>query len=66
MPFFDAFPRAAVTYALHHLAGLIHESSVNMTGSAKVTKMLRRQMSSISLKGKYLNFALFLCGWSLF
>ena len=36
MPFFDAFPRASVTYALHHLAGLIPESSINMTGSAKL------------------------------
>lgn len=37
MPFFDAFLRVSVTYALHHLAGLIHESSINMTDSAKVT-----------------------------
>lgn len=62
MPFFDAFPRVSVTYALHHLAGLIYDSSINMTGSAKVTKMLRRQMPSVSLKGKYLKFAPFLYG----
>lgn len=42
-----------------HLAGLIYEYSIDRTGSAKVTKMLRRQMSWVTLEGKYLTFTLF-------
>lgn len=60
MPFFNAFPEAPMTFALHHPSGLLHQSSVNMTGFAEVIKMLRRQMPSVSLKGKYLKFAPFL------
>lgn len=41
-----------------HLTGLIYEYSIDMTGSAKVIKMLRRQMSWVTLKGKYLTSSL--------
>lgn len=56
--FFMSFILAFYDYPLH-LAGLIYEYSIDRTGSAKVTKMLRRQMSWVTLEGKYLTFTLF-------